>query len=62
MTPACATWITTWAASFDEPGHTSGFEDEVGVIITASHGETLASFGIYCDHQTADHHVGAGTP
>ena len=36
---------------------TLGIEDEVGVIITADHGETLGELGIYCDHQTADHHV-----
>ena len=27
------------------------------MIITADHGETLGELGIYCDHQTADHHV-----
>ena len=36
---------------------TLGIEDEVGVIITADHGETLGELGIYCDHQTADHQV-----
>jgi arylsulfatase A-like enzyme len=34
-----------------------GIEDEVAVIISADHGETLGELGIYCDHQTADHHV-----
>ena len=34
-----------------------GFDDEVGVIISADHGETLGELGIYCDHQTADHQV-----
>lgn len=32
-------------------------DDEVAVIISADHGETLGELGIYCDHQTADHHV-----
>ena len=36
---------------------TLGFEDDVGVIISADHGETLGELGIYCDHQTADQHV-----
>ena len=34
-----------------------GIEDEVAVIISADHGETLGELGIYCDHQTADQHV-----
>ena len=34
-----------------------GMEDEVAVIISADHGETLGELGIYCDHQTADQHV-----
>jgi choline-sulfatase len=34
-----------------------GIDDDVGVIISADHGETLGELGIYCDHQTADHHV-----
>jgi choline-sulfatase len=34
-----------------------GIDDEVAVIISADHGETLGELGIYCDHQTADHHV-----
>jgi arylsulfatase A-like enzyme len=34
-----------------------GMEDDVAVIISADHGETLGELGIYCDHQTADHHV-----
>jgi choline-sulfatase len=34
-----------------------GIEEEVAVIISADHGETLGELGIYCDHQTADQHV-----
>jgi choline-sulfatase len=34
-----------------------GMEDEVAVVISADHGETLGELGIYCDHQTADQHV-----
>ncbi len=36
---------------------TLGLEDDVAVIISADHGETLGELGIYCDHQTADQHV-----
>jgi choline-sulfatase len=34
-----------------------GINEEVAVILSADHGETLGELGIYCDHQTADHHV-----
>ena len=31
--------------------------DEVAIIITSDHGESLGELGIYCDHQTADESV-----
>jgi arylsulfatase A-like enzyme len=34
-----------------------GLGDQVAVLISADHGETLGELGIYCDHQTADQHV-----
>jgi arylsulfatase A-like enzyme len=34
-----------------------GVYDDTAVMISADHGETLGELGIYCDHQTADHHV-----
>jgi choline-sulfatase len=34
-----------------------GIYDDVAVIVSADHGETLGELGIYCDHQTADEHV-----
>jgi arylsulfatase A-like enzyme len=34
-----------------------GFYDDVAVMVSSDHGETLGELGIYCDHQTADQHV-----
>jgi arylsulfatase A-like enzyme len=34
-----------------------GLEDDVAVMVSSDHGETLGELGIYCDHQTADNLV-----
>ena len=40
----------------DRLGSIAGLDD-VAVIASSDHGETLGELGIYCDHQTADLHV-----
>ncbi len=35
----------------------TGLYDDTAIIISADHGENLGELGVYCDHQTADHHT-----